>query len=54
VLSSYFQYYTKTRTHLALDKDCPESRPIHQINAGKIIAFRQVGGPHHRYERHAA
>src|SRR5882672_7874787 len=23
VLSSYFQYYHKTRTHLSLDKDCP-------------------------------
>jgi transposase InsO family protein len=54
VLSSYFQYYHKTRTHLALDKDCPESRPIHPLSAGKIIAFPQVGGLHHRYERRAA
>src|SRR5258707_595780 len=54
VLSSYFQYYHKTRTHLALAKDCPESRPVHPINAGKIIAFPQVGGLHHRYERCAA
>jgi len=51
VLSSYFQYYHKTRTHLALDKDSPESRPIYPINAGKIIAFRQVSGLHHCYER---
>src|SRR6267154_3133047 len=54
VLSSYFQYYHKTRTHLALDKDCPESRPIHPPSAGKIIPFPQVGGLHHRYERRAA
>ena len=54
VLSSYFQYYHKTRTHLALDKDCPESRPILPPSAGKIIAFPQVGGLHHRYERRAA
>jgi hypothetical protein len=54
VLSSYFQYYHKTRTHLALDKDCPESRPIHPLSAGKIIAFLQVGGLHHRYEPRAA
>jgi putative transposase len=54
VLSSYFQYYHKTRTHLALDKDCPESRPIQPLSAGKIIAFPQVGGLHHRYERRAA
>jgi hypothetical protein len=26
VLSSYFQYHHQTRTHLSLDKDCPEPR----------------------------
>ena len=54
VLSSNFQYHHQTRTHLALDKDCPETRPIHPPSAGKIIAFPQVGGLHHRYERRAA
>ena len=54
VLSSYFHYYHKTRTHLALAKDCPESRPIHPPSAGKIIPFAEVGGLHHRYERRAA
>jgi hypothetical protein len=39
VLSSYFQYYHKSRTHLSLDKDCPEPRPIHPPTAGNIIAF---------------
>ena len=41
VLSSYFQYYHKSRTHLSLDKDCPQTRPIHPPTAGKIIAFRR-------------
>ncbi len=54
VLSSYFCYYHKTRTHLSLDKDCPESRTVHLPAAGKIIAFPEVGGLHHRYERRAA
>ena len=54
VLSSYFQYYHKNRTHLSLDKDYPQTRPIHPLTAGKIIAFREVGGLHHRYERRAA
>ena len=27
VLSRYFQYHHKSRTHLSLDKDCPETRP---------------------------
>jgi hypothetical protein len=28
VLSSYVDYHHRSRTHLSLDKDCPESRPI--------------------------
>jgi len=28
VLSSYVDYYHRTRTHLALNKDCPDPRPI--------------------------
>src|SRR6266851_9572725 len=28
VLSSYVDYYQGTRTHLSLDKDCPDPRPI--------------------------
>jgi putative transposase len=48
VLSSYADYYHRTRTHLALDKDCPEQQPIQLCSVGKIIAIPQVGGLHHR------
>ena len=54
VLSSYVDYYHRTRTHLSLAKDCPESRPIMPASSGKVIALPQVGGLHHRYERLAA
>ena len=54
VLSAYFQYHHQSRTHLSLDKDCPEPRPIQPPSAGTVIAFPQVGGLHHRYERRAA
>jgi putative transposase len=54
VLSSYIDYYQRTRTHLSLDKDCPDARPIQQPNSGKVIAIPQVGGLHHRYQRLAA
>ena len=54
VLSSYVDYYQRTRTHLSLDKDCPDSRPIIPRRIGKVIAIPQVGGLHHRYERLAA
>src|SRR6266511_2622 len=54
VLSSYFQYHHDARTHLSLDKDCPHPRPVQPPSAGNIIAFPEVGGLHHRYERRAA
>jgi putative transposase len=54
VLSRYFQYHYMTRTHLSLNKDGPEPRRIQPTSAGKIIAFPEVGGLHHRYERRAA
>jgi len=54
VLSSYVDYYQGTRTHLSLDKDCPDSRPIMPRRIGKVVAIPKVGGLHHRYERLAA
>jgi hypothetical protein len=54
VLSSYVDYYQRTRTHLSLDKDCPDSRPIMPRKIGKVVAISQVGGLHYRYERLAA
>jgi putative transposase len=54
VLSSYVDYYQRTRTHLSLDKDCPEPRPVMQRKIGKVITIPQVGGLHYRYERLAA
>jgi transposase InsO family protein len=54
VLSSYVDYYQRTRTHLSLDKDCPDSRLIQPRRVGRVVAIPQVGGLHHRYERPAA
>ena len=54
ILSSYFDYYHRSRTHLSLEKDCPEPRTVHPPDAGKVIAFPRVGGLHHHYERLAA
>ena len=54
VLSAYFEYHHRSRTHLSLDKDCPEPRPVQPPSAGTVVTFPQVGGLHHRYERRAA
>jgi transposase InsO family protein len=53
-LKSFTAYYHHSRTHLALEKDSPEPRPIQAPDAGRIIAIPEVGGLHHRYERRAA
>jgi putative transposase len=53
VLRAYITYYHRSRTHLGLDKDTPEVRPVCPP-PGRIVATPEVGGLHHRYERRAA
>jgi putative transposase len=54
VLREYFKYYHESRTHLGLEKDCPQSRPVETPDLGPISAEPMVGGLHHRYFREAA
>ena len=54
ILPWYVDYYHRTRTHLSLNKDCPDPRPIMPRRIGTVVAIPQVGGLHHRYERIAA
>jgi putative transposase len=54
ILTRYLVYYHQARTHLALDKDAPDIRPIALSAAGKIVQLPEVGGLHHRYIRKAA
>ena len=53
-LKMFLDYYHRSRTHLALEKDSPEPRCVQPADAGRIVAIPQVGGLHHRYERRAA
>ena len=52
ILTDYISYYNKYRTHLGINKDSPEGRPIQ--SAGKIDKIPQVNGLHHYYFRQAA
>jgi len=54
ILRSYFDYYQRSRTHLAVGKDAPESRAVQPPELGLVIELPQVGGLHHRYEQRAA
>jgi putative transposase len=54
ILTSYLVYYHQARTHLSLDKDAPDGRPITPPVLGAIISIPEVGGLHHRYVRRAA
>ena len=53
-LQVFASYYHRTRTHLALEKDAPDSRTLQLPSAGRVISIPEVGGLHHRYERRAA
>ncbi len=54
ILKSYFAYYHRSRTHLSLGKDAPDTRAVCPSSMGQIVESSEVGGLHHRYERIAA
>src|SRR6267142_1778826 len=49
ILKNYAAYYNGVRTHRALQKDAPVSRPVQQ--SGAIISHAILGGLHHQYVR---
>jgi len=51
ILRAYADYYNRARTHLALDKDAPLSRPVHAT--GQVVTIALLGGLHHQYARMA-
>jgi putative transposase len=54
LLTAYFAYYHRARTHLSLDKDAPDGRTIESPELGAITPIPEVGGLHYRYVRRAA
>jgi putative transposase len=54
VLTAYFAYSHRARTHLSLDKDAPDGRSIEPPGLGPITSIPEVGSLHHRYVRWAA
>jgi putative transposase len=54
ILSTYVDYYNRTRTHLSLTKDSPEPRTVQQPSQGRVVSVPRVGGLHHEYLRRAA
>jgi putative transposase len=54
ILTRYLAYYHRARTHLSLEKDAPDGRPVEPPELGKVVQISEVGGLHHRYVRRAA
>jgi transposase InsO family protein len=54
ILTAYFAYYNRSRTHLSISKDAPASRAVMSPETGEVVELPEVGGLHHRYERRAA
>ncbi len=53
-LASYFDYYHRWRTHLSLDMDAPEYRPVQPPELGEVVEFPDACGLQRHYERRAA
>jgi transposase InsO family protein len=47
ILGAYIGYYNEHRTHLSLEKDSPNRRPVQQL--GHVTARPILGGLHHQY-----
>ena len=54
ILREYVDYYHSCRTHLSLEKDAPEQRPVQWPSMGRVTAIPKVGILHHYYSRLAA
>jgi len=54
LLTAYFAYYHRARTHLSLEKATPDGRAIERPEMGRVVQVPEVGGLHHRYVRRAA
>jgi putative transposase len=50
ILTGYFSYYHRWRTHLSLGMDSPSYRPVQLPGSGIVVQFREIGGLHHHYE----
>ena len=54
ILTAYFHYYHRRRTHLSLEMDSPNSRTVQRPSFGNVVQFPELGRLHHNYERIAA
>jgi putative transposase len=46
-LQGFVDYCHQSRTHLGLEKDSPEPRPVQSADAGRVVAIAEVGGLQH-------
>jgi putative transposase len=54
LLTEYVEHYHRWRCHRSLVMDCPEPRPVHGPDHGRIVQVAEAGGLYHHYERRAA
>jgi len=53
ILTEYFDYYNRDRTHLSLERNSPVPREVEPTERGEVVAIPHLGGLHHRYTRAA-
>jgi transposase InsO family protein len=42
ILTAYFAYHHRARTHLSLDTDAPDVRPVEGSEAGRVVSLRRA------------
>jgi len=51
IIARYLDHYHDRRTHLSLAMDAPNPRMVHRPIWGTVVAFPELGGLHHHYDR---
>jgi transposase InsO family protein len=51
IISSYLDYYHRSRPHMGLGHNAPEPRAVEPPKCGRVISEPMAGGLHHRYRR---
>ena len=54
ILTRYWAYDHRPWTHLSLEQDAQDGRPLERLALGRVVQIPEVGGLHHRYVRRAA
>jgi hypothetical protein len=54
LIGDYVEHYHRWRCHPSLAMDCPDPRPVHGPERGRVVQVAEAHGLYHHDERRAA